>query len=102
MIFFCFCSYDCHNGHWSPGGSVCLHLNLLKYIYAIGSRGNVKVNEIAGACHTTSKSKHYKGRAADISIRGQYGTRKKEYMNSCRTFGGVPFDETSHIHCQMN
>ncbi|XP_052065552.1 uncharacterized protein LOC127705246 [Mytilus californianus] len=94
-------SYDCKNGHWAPGDSVCLNPILLRYIYNIGSRGNVKVNEIAGACHSKITSWHYKGRAVDISKRGVSRMRQQNYMDSCRRYGGQSFDEKYHIHCQI-
>ncbi|XP_059172121.1 uncharacterized protein LOC131953101 [Physella acuta] len=80
----------------APGGTVCISSKVLTYLSNLIDKGTVKVNEIAGACHSCT-SKHYSGTAIDLDD----GPRDAEYMTACRNIGGVAIDEGNHIHCQF-
>lgn len=96
-------SYKCDEGQ-APGGSTCLDLKILQYIYDLGTstKYQVQVNAIAGACHTT-RSKHYDGKAVDFQLFGK-GTDKeaqaKAFMDECTKHGGWSHGGT-HVHCQI-
>ncbi|BFZ14403.1 hypothetical protein BsWGS_17441 [Bradybaena similaris] len=92
-------SYSCSECRSSPapGGSVCIAESVLRYLRTLLSRGRVKVNEIAGACHSCT-SKHYQGLAIDLDD----GPRDREFINTCNSMGGLGIDERSHIHCQFS
>lgn len=92
-------SYSCSECRTSPapGGSVCISESVLRYLKTLVSNGSVKVNELAGACHSCT-SKHYQGLAIDLG----YGSRNREYINTCNNLGGIGIDERNHIHCQFN
>ncbi|KAL3885720.1 hypothetical protein ACJMK2_025765 [Sinanodonta woodiana] len=81
----------------APGGQVCLSETLLRYIYDLGTHGQVHVNEIAGACHHCT-SDHYSGRAVDL----HNDARSSEYISKCKAVGGTPLDEGNHIHCSVH
>ncbi|XP_059173190.1 uncharacterized protein LOC131953833 [Physella acuta] len=80
----------------APGGTVCLTHNLLNYLTHLVARGQVIVNELAGACHTCG-SRHYNGQAVDLHNDG----RSAEYLSTCTSMGGWGQNEGNHIHCQF-
>lgn len=85
----------------APGGEVCLHAILLKYMLNLATKiGYIHVNEIAGACHTC-KSKHYQGLAVDIDPTKSYD-KAKTMLEMCTNMGGKALNETNHIHCQFD
>ncbi|BFZ14401.1 hypothetical protein BsWGS_17440 [Bradybaena similaris] len=92
-------SYSCSECRSSPapGGSVCIAESVLRYLKTLLSKGPVKVNEIAGACHSCT-SKHYQGLAIDLDD----GPRDREFTNTCNNLGGYGIDERNHIHCQFS
>ncbi|GFO47803.1 peptidoglycan-binding domain 1 protein [Plakobranchus ocellatus] len=72
-------SYSCSTcPSGTPGGSVCLTMNLLNYLTRLVSRGHVIVNELAGACHSCT-SRHYNGQAVDL----HNDARTREYLDTC-------------------
>lgn len=90
-------SYSCSTcPTGTPGGSVCLTLNLLNYLTTLASRGHVIVNELAGACHSCT-SRHYNGQAVDL----HNDARTSEYLRTCESMGGWAQDEGDHVHCQF-
>uniref|UniRef100_K1PS19 Uncharacterized protein n=1 Tax=Magallana gigas TaxID=29159 RepID=K1PS19_MAGGI len=84
-------SYKCKEGQ-APGGSTCLDLKILQYIYDLGTstKYQVQVNAIAGACHSNG-SKHYDGKAVDFQLFGS-GTAKdaqeKAFRDKCTKHKG--------------
>nr|XP_022336213.1 uncharacterized protein LOC111132676 [Crassostrea virginica] len=96
-------SYTCSQGK-APGGTTCLDLKVLQYIYYLGttSRYRVQVNAIAGACHSR-RSKHYAGKAVDLQLFGSKATRRaqeKAFRAACSKRGGWSHGGT-HVHCQI-
>ncbi|KAK7089988.1 lysozyme 1-like [Littorina saxatilis] len=81
----------------APGGSICLHEKLLRYLVALQSSGKVTINELAGGCHSC-KSFHYAGFAVDLNRRDG---RTPEYTTKCRQMGGKAINEGTHLHCQF-
>ncbi|XP_052675473.1 uncharacterized protein LOC128157124 isoform X1 [Crassostrea angulata] len=96
-------SYKCREGQ-APGGSTCLDLKILQYIYNLGTstKYQVQVNAIAGACHSNG-SKHYDGKAVDFQLFGS-GTAKaaqeKAFRDECTKHKGWSHGGT-HVHCQI-
>ncbi|CAL1546607.1 unnamed protein product [Lymnaea stagnalis] len=80
----------------APGGSVCLSHSLLAYLTALVAKGQVTVNELAGACHSCG-SRHYQGMAVDL----HNDARSAEYLATCTSMGGWGQNEGNHIHCQF-
>ncbi|XP_078334799.1 uncharacterized protein LOC111132676 isoform X2 [Crassostrea virginica] len=96
-------SYTCSQGK-APGGTTCLDLKVLQYIYYLGttSRYRVQVNAIAGACHSR-RSKHYAGKAVHLQLFGSKATRRaqeKAFRAACSKRGGWSHGGT-HVHCQI-
>ncbi|XP_077986981.1 uncharacterized protein LOC144441298 [Glandiceps talaboti] len=98
-------SYSCSSGI-APGGTVCLQENILKYIKDSADQfGEVQVNSIAGACHSTP-TYHYNGTAVDFQIKTD--SPFSSWMKLCAVRGAVenvgPGDpgHSTHTHCAFN
>ncbi|MBX4199769.1 hypothetical protein KW789_02660, partial [Candidatus Saccharibacteria bacterium] len=49
-----------------PAPVVELNINLLKFIYELSQIESIQINALAGQCHSSSSSNHYKGLAVDF------------------------------------
>jgi len=53
-------------GDSAPDSSVALDVNLLKFILDMSNNTKITINALAGQCHTSPNSNHYKGKAVDF------------------------------------
>ena len=53
-------------GAQAPVKSVALDDNLLKFILDLSKSQTIEINALAGQCHSSSNSQHYKGKAVDF------------------------------------
>jgi hypothetical protein len=86
-------------GAQPPNSSVTLNTDLLKFILEVSQSQDIQINALAGQCHSSSGSNHYKGLAVDFGCpfdptkANQIG---QKYNISDRT-GEVCFN-ASHYH----
>ncbi|MEV8455547.1 hypothetical protein AB0467_28350 [Streptomyces sp. NPDC052095] len=98
-------------GH-KKGARVALDARMLNGVLKLSTQSHYRfeISELVGGRHGSGTSKHYAGRAVDVTwINGRHVGRKADhrgFMNACRKFGATlvlgPGDKghDTHVHCQ--
>lgn len=86
-------------GAQPPRASVNLNTNLLKFILELSKSTPIQINALAGQCHSSSGSNHYKGMAVDFGCpldQSKADTIGKKYGISDQT--GEYCSNSAHFH----